>query len=64
MASPTTLKASFALECEPPIILYFLYFILTGIRYIIIALAFYVYPDDAGDIGKNLFHGVKGMFTQ
>lgn len=29
-------------------------------RYIIIALAFYVYPDDAGDIGSALgrfFHG-------
>jgi len=30
--------------------------------YIIIALAFYVYPDDASDVGGHLFHGVKALF--
>ncbi|KAK5004623.1 hypothetical protein LTR28_008666 [Elasticomyces elasticus] len=32
--------------------------------YIIIALAFYVYPDDAGGVGKGVLGGVKALFVR
>lgn len=50
MASRTTWKAACALECMSlsplPLCIACL---LTRSRYLILALAFYVYPDDAGD---------------